>query len=191
MATSTFLASTWKTSGSSCKNMRSHHAFTLIELMVVLAIAAILASVVGIRAAGYFRAAKSSRIMDKLVEADRQARVLASTRGTVEVQLEFRGSQIELRSQNVLQDNARRTYEIPSGFELRVRTNRRQDVATLDFRRGHSSTYAVEVRNNDEPLFWFVTLGASGQSFPVQNEAEVTSLLALSQEKKTGRPLLP
>lgn len=182
-------------------------AFTMIEVLAVVALLGILAAATTWSLASDARRVSRDNVMDQLANADQVARVAARRSGQRCV-LEF-----DLDTQTVRrvgfdqydQRQAAHSLKLPADCRIaqvlladsRVRSSGalRQTVAVqTDWGRvaipvsstGRSPTYAVQVKAGDEAEGqWLMCSGLTGQVSVVEHEADLDRLFALLA---TGRP---
>ncbi len=152
-------------------------AFTLLELLVVLTIASLLAGLVGLSLRGHFQQAVLARAIDQIVEADRLARQLAMTNPARTLGLQWDTQRLRI-SINGGQRAIQLAQKIELG-ELRQLdtdgwTTARDSIAFAN--NGTSPTYAVRLSAGAASK-WLVVFGLSGQARVFEREEVLTELL--------------
>ena len=183
MATSISPAKTWRA------RTRRPAAFTLIELIVTIAILAILAGIVGVRFRGYFQNAAQTRLLEQLKEADRQARVYARQVDATKTILSVEKDQLQVRGQEFTSRTPfSRSFSVPRGMSLSLLPSADHGESIEFFRKGYSPTYVIEVRSasSEAPVFWFVALGSSGQCLKITDQSELDNIRSLSFGRRTN-----
>ena len=145
-----------------------HHAFTLLELIVVLSIAAILASVVMLSLGSHFQQAAVARAIDSLTTADHIARRTAAESFATGVILDYDlpRHRLKLATANVSQSS--RTFSWPERVvltDLQVLDNRGWTNAgeAIEFSySGNSPTYSMRLTSGKVSR-WLVIFGMTGQ----------------------------
>lgn len=156
--------------------------FTLIELVVSLAILSILSLLVFARSSQQVQRARMSQFVEQIQMADSLARI-AARRGNDSVLLDFqpRLRRIEKRSDaNRRQD---RVYEVPNVVrEMRVRTDSEKhnwsaSPTQIEYGSlGHSSNYAIRLTMRGGTVRYVAVVGASGQTVVTSDESIVDAL---------------
>lgn len=146
-----------------------HHAFTLLELIVVLSIAAILASVVMLSLGNHFQQAAVARAIDNLTTADHIARRTAGESSAAGVILEYDlpRHRVELTAAN--SSPSSRTFSWPAKValtNLQVLENRvwASSDERIEFSySGNSPTYSMRLTSGKVSQ-WLVIFGLTGQA---------------------------
>lgn len=146
-----------------------HHAFTLLELIVVLAIAAMLASVVMLSLGSHFQQAAVARAIDSLITADRVARRTAvePTATGVILNYDLPRHRIKLATANASQSS--RAFSWPAKVvltDLQVLENRSWTSSSepIEFSySGNSPTYSIRL-SSGKVSQWLVIFGLTGQA---------------------------
>ncbi len=153
-------------------NVSHHHsrrAFTLLELLVVLAIAAMLSSVVMLSLRSHFQHAALARAVDSIITADRLARRMATEQLAARVVLEFDSSRHRLKLLSSANGAQPRNFSWPSNVALSEPWvlgpgDWRSSNGSLDFSAtGSSATYYVQVTTGNVSQC-LVILGLTGQA---------------------------
>lgn len=149
-------------------------AFTLLELIVTMAILGMMVGLTSLSLRGHFVRAALTKSSLTASEADRQARLLAQTfpNGIVALELRPQASQIVLRPTG-------RTFSLPSGVRISVAALNAdaQSSALIPFYgNGVSPNYAVQLERSGSRA-WLTVLGRSGQCIVCDEETEVRELL--------------
>jgi prepilin-type N-terminal cleavage/methylation domain-containing protein len=144
-------------------------AFTLLELIMVLAMAAALSGLVLLSLKSHFQQARLSRAIDQTIAADRLARRLAMQQSAPGVQLEFDRVQHAWLLTNVSDMTASRSLAWPATVQIdspQILGARRWEPsagAIAYSSKGHSATYYVRL-SSGQTAQWLVFLGISGQT---------------------------
>jgi len=164
---------------------RPNAGFTLLEMVVVLAIMAVIATAAAISFQKPLRAARLERAMAGLEDADFRARTEARKRSAMVELLVDGGKNIATHSIAGSADGGqvRRTLALSGGLNIdRYWTAGR---STNDDRfgvwfspDGQSNTYAVRVSDDDDHQKWLVVVGATGQYVQLHEDRAVEAILA-------------
>ncbi len=164
------------------RQRRESSAFSLIELVVVMAILATLTGIASISLRGHLQNSNRSRCFQKLQSADRLARRQARIGGVREVRLKMESDHVQLLTKDSRGRRSDRTFPLPEGAGLEMfavvgdlARGLSQDEIRLN-RQGRSASYALKVDCGATP-FWFVALGGSGQCLQLITEEQVEELL--------------
>ncbi len=160
--------------------MRSNRrrGFTLIELVVVMIVLGLLASIVIFSLRGNVQRRQLTRAVETFQMFDARARRDAMRLGNATVTID--------KNRGKLTVAARRneaTYKLPSQVTIaEVRSPRGvQRGSKVEFavgKQGNTPTYAVRFERGDVSQ-WLVIVGRSGQVVPVANQGEVDAILEL------------
>lgn len=161
--------------------------FSLVELITVLALAAVLAALASVSMAGAFRRATADDAIEQLVSYDRLARRHARQSG--------RAQRIVYRL-DAPRPQARRTgpdgrqalasdLMLPPGFVLdALRTAGRRagrgDVVIACSRDGCTPTYALCVTGQAGESRWVLFIGLGGETIRTNHERQVEQILAMA-----------
>jgi type II secretion system protein H len=168
-------------------------AFTLIELMVVIALAALMATLVTVSLTGNLRAARAQDVAQSIATSDRLAREYARHFGRP-VRLVFDLSQSTLpRAASDAGDSSHNSIlQLPSGVKIA-----RLVTATTDTTAGQISipcsgagqtpSYALLLTSGRGDRHWTITAGLTGQTTTASDENEVRDIFtALRPTAPTG-----
>lgn len=154
------------------------NAFTLIELVVVIVIMSLLATLAVISFGGTIDRYQLGRAMETIEMFDARARRDARTlRQPVQTTIDRNDKRLVIHSR---EESSR--YRLPRTVEIRdIRIPRRAVVGgdfEIEFNReGRSVTYAIELGRGDMTR-WMLVLGASGQVLTITDEREVDEILS-------------
>ncbi len=160
----------------------SRRAFTLLELIVVLSIAAVLASIVMLSLGSHFQQAAMARAVDGLVTADRIARRTAAEHTTSRVSLEFDLPRQLVKLSAAGAPRTARTFTWPSKVRLAepqllhsrgwTSTN-----GSIEFSpNGSSPTYSVRLTAGKVSQ-WLVVFGITGQATVYETPEQFLDLI--------------
>ena len=155
-------------------------AFTLIELIVVLLIMAVLASLAVISLGGTMDRFQLSQAAETVERFDARARSDARRlRTPVEATIDQNRNRLTIDNRSA--DDVR--FRLPASVEIKqIRMRRRvtagSEIEILYNRQGSSPTYAVEL-GRGKMSRWLVVLGVSGQVVALDHEREVDEILSL------------
>jgi type II secretion system protein H len=162
------------------------HGFTLIEMLVVIALAALMATVVIVSLAGSYRAARTEDVAGQIAMYDRLAReharrfglagrlVFDLGRGTVT------RAAVEGGDAPVLQ---RAALHLPSAVRLsRVVTAGGAasggEVSIACSRSGQTPSYAICLTGAKDEEYWVITAGLTGKTLRARDEREARDIFA-------------
>jgi prepilin-type N-terminal cleavage/methylation domain-containing protein len=165
-------------------------AFTLIELMAVLAIMSMLVAVAAVSLKGVCRAARIQHAIEQFLAFDHRVRehaTLHGTRGTITIDLD------KNTVASMSRDTSGRpvTIELPLGGAARidhVRVGRRAidygraTITVTD--RGATPTYAARLCGVDGSTRWLLFAGLTGQTTEFNNDTELDKLFAAFSAKR-------
>ncbi len=159
-----------------------HHAFTLLELIVVLSIAAILSSVVVLSLGSHFQQAAVARAIDSLTTADHIARRTAvePTAAGVVLDYDLPRHRVKLTTLNTSQSS--RTFswsEKVALSDLQVLDNRgwTSSGEAIEFSySGNSPTYSMRLTSGKVSR-WLVIFGMTGQATVYETPESFAELL--------------
>lgn len=159
----------------------TRNGFTLIELMVVVAIIGLITATVIVRFSGSLRRARLEWAIGRFVATEsglrnqtaRHARGgrLSLELGTRELRRAFGGRKQEAT-----------TIDLGSGVEVRTFLSKTRDVSSgqvvVDYtEQGTTETFAVEIETPGEESRWLVFAGLTGQITRLEEERDVEKLL--------------
>jgi prepilin-type N-terminal cleavage/methylation domain-containing protein len=160
-------------------------AFTLLEMLVTVALAAVVASVAAVSFAGTHRAARSADVADQVAHYDRLAREWSRRFGRPG-QLAFDLDQGVMArgpaSENAGKDeNPPAELRLPGGFHIaRVVSSRVSAssgrVSLPCSTRGQTPSYAVSISGPKSEVQWIIVAGLTGNVRPAQDETEVEDI---------------
>ena len=157
--------------------------FTLVELMVVIAIIGIMAGMVGIRFSGMTRQARFEWSIDRLVQLDGSLRVFAKSRRQ-RTRLGFELGSNRVWRMNYNSATGRTPVSLGDGTILKRLILPDREVssgtATLEFSpEGLSPTYAIEVQSvgNSKQSTWLLFVGTTGQFERRENDREIARMV--------------
>lgn len=171
-----------KTRTSPVNRLAMRKAFTLIELVVVMVLLALLASLTVYSLGGTMDRYRVSRAIETVELFDARARRAArTTRRGVNVTIDRKSRELLIDPIDPQQENA--SFQLPSKVEIEEvrfagskRSQKQSDFSISG--QGRSTTYAIQLRRG-ELTRWLVVLGFSGQVVPVNNESEVDAILSI------------
>ncbi len=154
----------------------SRRAFTLLELIVVLSIAAVLAGLAMLSLRSHFDQAALATAVDRLMEADRQSRQLAQQKPSGQVDLRID----TLRNRATIGDDLK-TFQLPK----RVKIAQPQVLLGASWRTpsravgygtsGTSSTYSIQLSAGASQR-WLVVFGLSGMHTMLESSLQLAEL---------------
>jgi prepilin-type N-terminal cleavage/methylation domain-containing protein len=149
-------------------------AFTLIEMLVVLALSAILAGIVSVSLAGSFHTARAQDVAGNIATYDRLSREYFRKFG---------------RSGSLVFDIARQTITRVDSAPLRLpstlhfsqivtadKTTTSGEVSIACSSDGQTPSYALDLTDDTGKHYWMVTAGLTGRTIQVENEQEVRDI---------------
>jgi type II secretion system protein H len=172
---------------------RGRRAFTLIELIVVVALAAIMATIVTVSLAGNLRAARAEDAAQSIGTSDRLAREYARHFGRP-VRLVFDLSQSTFTREAVADANdasQNSTLHLPPGLHLARLVTATTDttagqVAIPCSAAGQTPSYALLLTDGRREQHWTVTAGLTGQTSTASDENEVRDIFAALRPTAPG-----
>jgi type II secretion system protein H len=167
--------------------------FTLIEMLVVIALAALMASIVAVSLAGSYRSARVEDAAGRIATYDRQAREYARRFGA-SGQLQFdlgRGTvrRAAIESESAVQAGA--ALQLPSGVRIgRVVTAQGTaaggQISVPVSRDGQTTSYAVCLTSAKGEEYWVVTAGLTGRTLKVRDEREAQDIFRAMSGEAAG-----
>lgn len=164
--------------------IRPPKAFTLLELLVVLAIMGLLAAVAVIRLQGPLRDARMDDVVQRIAFTDGQVRFY-SQRFACPTRLVYDLDENSVYAESDMSDGVRHFhFALPDTLRVaRVRTVRGDSgrgKTTIEVTSdGHTPTYAVRLDSSDQRTRWLLFAGLTGQVIRLKAEADVQELLGL------------
>ena len=159
--------------------MRKTKAFTLIELVIAMAILAVLSSIAAVSLSGTINRYQLSQALEIVQRFDSRARRDAVSNGTfIDIAIDQPKGNFQIGPQGRAV-----AYQIPSrveitGFQLpRKRIASGKHLAQFN-PEGHSTSYALQLTVGQQTR-WIVFLGMTGQSLVTQDERVVHEILSL------------
>lgn len=163
--------------------MRRTDAFTLVEMVAVLALAGLLAAAATLSVEGLGRDARMDDVMDRLAEYDQLARASArqahrpvtlwfnATRGAVERIFEARDGE---------PDAGQAVFHLPPGFSIErvMAAGGRDPGADLKLavsEAGRSASYALRIRGAGR-VRWILIAGLTGDLTWPKDEREIDNI---------------
>lgn len=167
-------------SGQQQRQQRRSAGFTLIELVVSLAILSVLSLLVFARSSQQVQAARVSQFVEQLRMLDSLARVSAR-RSNESVSLNFQPRQRRIEKRSAEKRAREQIYTVPTAVrEMRVRTTGRNWSASpteIPFGLlGRSSNYAIRLTLRSGTVRYVAIVGASGQALVTSDESAVDAL---------------
>jgi type II secretion system protein H len=162
---------------------RRRGAFTLIELIVVVALAAIMATLVTVSLAGNLRAARVQDAAQSIATSDRLAREYARHFDRP-VRLVFDLSQSTLTREAAAEGNdssQNSTLHLPSGLRIARLVTATTDTSSGRVTipcsvAGQTPSYALLLTSGRGEKHWTITAGLTGQTSSVSDENEVRDI---------------
>ena len=164
--------------------------FTILELLVVLGLMALMASVVMVSMNGRLQGAHREQVLEALRAMDQRGRHGARTQvGEVALQLDAHEGVIQVIVKNEGKASVVDAYGLPGGFEIErvwvLHEGRvvERETLTIPFdRHGIGPTYGVTIRStgdDDEPFtLALLVAGVSGQFTGFDHDDEVQNILS-------------
>ena len=184
----------WK-KPSSRGRRRGAGAFTLIEMLVVLALGAVMATIVVVGLGGSYRAARLEDVAGRVANYDRLTREYARRFGRAE-QLVFDlgagtigrgpaddGETSDPRENGVLHLPAGMIVRVVTAAEGAVSGGRAAVNCSTD---GQTPTYAVCLKGVKGDEYWMLTVGLTGQTLRMKDEREVQDIFRLLADGRNG-----
>jgi len=166
-------------------NVKRRVAFTLIEMLVVLALSAILAAIVSVSLIGSYRTARADDVAGRIANYDRLAREYSRRFGRrVRVIFDLSRDTITRapgeESENS-RDNIGGVLHLPSMFHLdrvvtvggTVTNGQASITCSAD---GQTPSYAIRLTDAKGTHYWMVTAGLTGKTLQVNDEQEVQDI---------------
>ena len=182
------------------KHKRRLHAFTLVELLVVMSIVGAIAGGAMLVSSGMLKKAKQNGAVADLLELDAWAR-RASKRGQASLRIDLQQQVAWVRVSTSQTGTSARTPELvtsggvgsrgaegeksvvmPPGVRVTMLmshgTMRDTGVIELQYRDGGCPTYAIQVESRGGQTTWVVTSGPTGIRTKYEHSAETQEQLA-------------
>lgn len=156
-------------------------AFTLIELVVSLAILSLLSLIVFTRSTQQMQNARVTSSVERLAILDQTARAYANRSGSY-VTLRFAPLARNVRRENDSDDLRSDNYTVPlPGViqRMRIRTDRVWSSSPTKIaigRNGRSRNYALRFDLGDQRVRYFAVIGATGQTITTVDESEIDAI---------------
>lgn len=157
------------------------NAFTLIELVVVITIMAVLATIAALSLGGVMDRYQIGRAAETIERFDARARREARVTGDVVIaKIDRSRGRLTI---DVAGSDRDANFQLPSRVSISNMRMHRSGVSGGDLnlvvdRKGQCSTYAVELTRGKMKR-WLVMLGTSGQVIPLDDEGGVNAMFAL------------
>jgi prepilin-type N-terminal cleavage/methylation domain-containing protein len=157
--------------------------FTLIEMLVVIALAALMASIVAVSLTGSYRSASVEDAAGRIATYDRQAREHARRFG-IPGRLVFdlgRGTVTRAAIEGESMSETAGVLQLPTGVHIgRVVTAQGTaaggQIAVPVSRDGQTASYAVCLTSMKGQEYWIVTAGLTGRTLKVRDEREAQDI---------------
>ena len=163
--------------------IRQAKGFTLIELMVVIAILGLVSSVALLGVRTPLAKARFANEVEQIIAMDAQARALATKGKNARVLFGVRDNSITLEG-----ESTGRRIQLSANHQLRsvqsgVATGANGNRVEIRYGAGGTSqSYAINLSMNRGRSKWLVVMGLSGESYLLDesewNNARITSLIA-------------
>jgi type II secretory pathway pseudopilin PulG len=162
------------------EDSHSRHAFTSIELMVVLALAALMTTVAIVKLHEPYRKARFEGTLERIILFERQVRSYAhghNQPGTL--QIDTRPSTLEFVGSN------RQTNSLNFPLDQEIKIDRifiddgdssRTDVKIPVSGSGSTPSYALSLENSTGERRWLLFLGITGQVIKTDDERQFNEL---------------
>ncbi|MCA9214504.1 MAG: prepilin-type N-terminal cleavage/methylation domain-containing protein [Planctomycetales bacterium] len=152
------------------------YGYTLLELMVVVALLAIAVATATVKLVAPYRLAQAESVLEHLADVDRLARSL-SKRSQGDIQLQVDGDTLYL-TRNLGERIPSAVIELQPHFEFRrFRMLDGQNDSIVRFsNRGTSATYAIELLDRNDKRIWLAFLGLTGEALEIESEKEINEL---------------
>jgi prepilin-type N-terminal cleavage/methylation domain-containing protein len=180
-----------RTSPVKMRNPPSSSGFTLIEVVVVLAVAAILAGAAALSLRGPYQAARLEDAIERLVLVDRQLRDHAQ-RFERPAQLNVCPNSGQIAAVEPKGDRPPiQAFQLDGAIKIEeVATPQRRsdcDVVAIPYStQGRSPTFAVRLRGADNRQHWLLFVGTTGQMIRFEDDRTVEELLHLVSTQGTN-----
>lgn len=167
-------------------SVRLRRAFTLLELLIVLALIALISATVMLRLMGPHQAAVARQAVEQWTTLDRQVRHQSNRfRRPAALTFRLQESSINRRTLGSRRDDA--VVELAGGVRIdrflgvtSGDVRRRREVAIRFNSRGQTNTYAVRLAGPGQLESWLLVLGLTGEVHLGLSEDEVHEALRLS-----------
>lgn len=168
----------------------SQGAFTLLELLVVMALTAILAGMAIVSFRGPYEAARLENVMAQVTMADRQIRdrsLRHARPGRIVIHLDagtISGEQLDNEGEQApplrIDGGACFDQLLLGGHRINC-----GEAAVAVSSRGQTPTYAIRFKKPGGGHRWLVFLGLTGQSIQLNDESEIEHLQRLLEAQGT------
>lgn len=166
------------------KHKQTTRAFTLIEMIVVLAIMGMLAAVVVVSLRGPLQAGRLQSACEQIVMVDRQLRQRnVKNDRPLEMTIDLKTSElktIDLEGSDTLARSVKFGHSIR--IDRFVSADRQADYGLVSVRygkQGQSPTYAVRISSGSGLHQWLLFAGLTGKVYWIENEEEIQSTIRL------------
>jgi len=160
-------------------------AFTLIEMLVVLALGAIMATIVTVSLAGSMRKARAEDAAGRIATYERLAREHArrfGRSGSLVFDLDRATvTAVDVEADHDSRDHVAAALHLPSGIRLGCVMTAdgasRNGQASIHYSSdGQAPSYAVDLMDCRGEHYWMVVAGLSGKTIRATNEQEVQDI---------------
>jgi prepilin-type N-terminal cleavage/methylation domain-containing protein len=172
------------------KTLWMQKGFTFIELLAVLALAAILAGTVAVSLKAPYQSARLENSIERIILMDRQLRDHARRFArTAEMQINISaGTLVGVEPDK--HEMIIPTFSLSSGDQIDevILSKQRIDSgsAVIDYSvRGQTPTYVIRFSIGSDKRQWLVFLGMTGQIIRTDDEKEIDSILRIMQSQRT------
>jgi prepilin-type N-terminal cleavage/methylation domain-containing protein len=160
-------------------------AFTLIEMLVVLALGAIMATIVTVSLTGSMRTARAEDAAGRIATYDRLAREHArrfGKAGSLVFDLDRATfTLVAAEEDHDSRDNVAAALHLPSGIRIgcvvaangSIRNGQASIQCSSD---GQTPSYAVDLTDGRGEHYWMVVAGLTGKAIRVSNEQEIQDI---------------
>lgn len=170
---------------------KNNYGFTLLELLVVLAILAMLSAIAVTRLGGVYQNSQFDTAISSLTTYDSHARRLAAKKNTpLELRIDLNGRQFSIEMNG---EPAGQPIAIPSSVQverfLSSRERKMSGTATVRLgSAGAGETYALKLASPGRSPQWLVMAGGSGQSTLVEKTRDVEEVFRVLKQQSAHTP---